>query len=119
VFVGTDGFVVSYGPPVPPTTVPATPTGRTATPRFATEIHLAWKDGATNEALSHIERSPNGTSAWTEIGTAGVNAESFIDSAAQPVTHYYYRVKATNALGDSGYSNVADATTATAPPQGA
>jgi hypothetical protein len=119
VYVGTDGFIVSYGPPVPPTTVPATPTGLTATARFATEIDLAWTDVATNEALYHVERSLDGTTGWTEVGTAGVNAESFIDSSAQPVTHYYYRVWASNALGNSGFSNVADGTTASAPPQGA
>jgi fibronectin type 3 domain-containing protein len=119
VFVGTDNALVSYGPPVPPTTVPATPTNLTATTRFATEIDLAWTDAATNEALYHIERSTNGTSGWSEIGTAGVNETSFIDSTAQPVTHYYYRVNASNGLGDSGYSNVADATTASAPPPGA
>ena len=58
-------------------------------------------------------------SGWTEIGTAGVNSSSYVDATVQPVTHYFYRVKASNALGDSGYTNVADATTATAPPLGA
>jgi len=119
VFVGTSNALVSYGPPVPPTTIPADPVNLTAAARFATQIDLAWEDVATNEALYHIERSLDGTTGWTEIGTAGVNATSFIDSTVQPVTHYFYRVYATNDLGNSGFSNVADATTATAPPLGA
>jgi fibronectin type 3 domain-containing protein len=119
VFVGTTNALVSYGPPVPPTTIPITPTNLTAVARFATQIDLTWEDRATNEELYHVERSLTGTGGWTEIGTAGVNATSYIDSTVQPVTHYYYRIRASNALGNSGYSNVADATTSTAPPLGA
>ena len=54
VFVGTSNAVVSYGPPVPPTTKPADPVNLTATAKFATEIVVEWEDRATNEAaVSH------------------------------------------------------------------
>ena len=42
---------------------------------------------------------------------------SFTDTTASPFTTYYYRIRATNAIGDSAYSDTASATTfaATAP----
>ena len=39
------------------------------------------------------------------------NAVAFSDSGVLPSTTYFYRVKATNSRGMSGYSNVASATT--------
>jgi len=44
--------------------------------------------------------------------TLGANATAYQSTGRAPSTTYYYRVKATNGFGSSGYSNVAGATTA-------
>jgi hypothetical protein len=119
VYVGVSGSLVAYGPPTPPTSVPSNPTTLTATAKFPTEIDLAWSDNSNNEDYFAVERSPNGTTGWQQIGTSGVNVSTYKDTSAQPSTQYFYRVYAHNSLGNSGYSNVASATTSSALPIGA
>jgi fibronectin type 3 domain-containing protein len=119
VFVGTANALLVFGPPQPPTSLPADPTGLTANARFATQIDLAWNDIATNEEFYVVERSLDGVNGWTQVGTTGVNISTFSDNTVSPLTQYFYRVHAHNLLGDSGFSNIADATTASAPPLGA
>ena len=98
--------------------LPAVPTNLVATPSpTSLQISLTWMDNSGNETSFVVERSPNGTDTWTQIGTPIVNATSFTDTTAglSVGTVYYYRVRATDALGDSGNSNVANATTASPP----
>jgi len=49
-------------------------------------------------------------------GTAGANATGYTDSGLSAGTSYWYRVRAINTYGQSGYSNVATATTPISPP---
>ena len=82
------------------------------------EIDLTWTDNSSNESGFIVERSPNGTDTWTQVGTPAVNATSFSDTSVGLTvnTTYYYRVRATNTnLGPSNNSNVANATTAPVP----
>ena len=79
---------------------------------------MTWTDNSSNEDGFIIERSPDGTNNWTQVGTPAANATSFSDTSAGLTinTTYYYRVFANNtALGESGSSNVASATTAASP----
>jgi putative alpha-1,2-mannosidase len=101
-------------------TLPAAPTGLTATANSATQITLAWTDASTNETGFKVERSPNGTTGWTEIATPAANATGYVNTGLAPSTAYHYRVRATNAVGDSAYTSVATATTQanTPPPVG-
>jgi hypothetical protein len=90
---------------------PAAPTGLTATPASQTQINLHWNDNSNNEDGFKIERSPDGTTGWTQIGTVGPNVQDYPDTGLTCGTPYWYRVRAYNAGGDSPYSNVANATT--------
>jgi hypothetical protein len=94
---------------------PAAPSGLDATASSSSQINLVWVDNSATEDGFKIERSPNGTSGWTQIGTSGPNVSSFSDSDLSALTTYYYRVRAYNSGGNSGYSNVDWAITA-APP---
>lgn len=76
-------------------------------------ITLTWID-VGDETGYRIERSPDGTSAWAGIGTAGQNVTVHTDSSLAPGTSYYYRIVATNSAGDSAPSAVVSATTETA-----
>ena len=96
--------------PVPPP--PAAPSGLTATAVSSSQVNLAWTDNATNETGYRVERKPGTTGAYAQIGTANANATSYQDtSGLSASTLYTYRVRATNAGGDSAYSNEAGSTT--------
>src|SRR5688572_555549 len=71
----------------------------------AGQVSLAWNDNSSNEGTFKIERAMVG-SAYTEIATVGANVTSYIDAAATPSTSYWYRVRASNSMGDSAYTNV-------------
>jgi titin len=75
-------------------------------------IALTWAD-VTDETGYRIEFSPDGTTGWTEIGTAGQDVTFYTDTALSPGTTYYYRIVATNASGDSAPSNIVRGTTET------
>jgi hypothetical protein len=90
----------------------AAPSGLTATAVSTSRIDLSWTDNATNETAYTVERSPDGSTGWTVLSsTLPTDTTSYSDTSVAPITKYYYRVKATSATGQSGYSNTASATT--------
>ncbi|GAB3249340.1 hypothetical protein GCM10027347_06370 [Larkinella harenae] len=99
-----------------PDTPPASPVRLTATAASFHRVDLAWADGSGNESGFQVDRSPNGNDGWEKIAEVGPNTTSYADQGVQPQTRYFYRVRAVNGAGPSGYSNVADATTPIGPP---
>ena len=91
-------------------TVPAAPSGLTATAVSSSQINLSWTDNATNETGYSVERSTDGTT-FTAVASLGANATSYNNTGLSAATTYTYRVRATNSAGNSGYSNTAPATT--------
>jgi parallel beta-helix repeat protein len=92
---------------------PAGPTGLGATAASASQINLAWTDNATDETAYRIERSPDGSTSWSEIVALAANSTSYSNTGLTCGTTYYYRVRAYRS-GDSEYStysNVAHDTT--------
>jgi hypothetical protein len=91
----------------------AVPTATSVTAVAALDtVTLTWAD-VGDETGYRIERSPDGSSGWAMIGTAGQDVTFYTDTALSPGTTYHYRIVATNAAGDSAPSNVVDATTET------
>jgi hypothetical protein len=101
-------------PPEPGTRVPADPAALTAQAVSETEIVLHWQDNSDNESLFHIEESVNG--AFQEIRTVGAEVTSARIGDLAPGTTHSFRVRASNAAGVSGYTNVASANTPALPP---
>src|SRR5438132_6554201 len=100
--------------PVPP----AAPSNLTATVVSTSEIDLSWTDNApTNETGFLISRSTNGTT-FSQIGSVGAGVTSYKSTGLSSGTQYFYEVRATNAAGNSAFSNIANATTSAvqAPP---
>lgn len=119
-FLQSDGSVGDYFTMLkaaPATTPPAAPTNLVAIAAATNRINLTWIDRATNEQGFRIERSLNGLG-FTEITTVAAGVTNFGDSGLSTATTYYYRVRAYNGVGTSGYSPIAFATTSNAPPQG-
>jgi lysophospholipase L1-like esterase/fibronectin type 3 domain-containing protein len=101
-------------PPTPPPPPPA-PQGLTATAAGPSRIDLAWSD-VTGEDGYRVERSPDGTTGWTAVGTTAQDVTAYSDTGLSERTTYHYRVVATSAAGPSSSpSATASATTTVTP----
>ena len=89
---------------------PNVPTGLSAAAASASQINLSWTDNSNDETGFTIERSADGAT-WTLVATVGANVQTYANTGLPAATKYYYRVKAFNGVGDSGYTNTASATT--------
>ena len=87
--------------------LPAAPSNLTAT-AGKKSVTLNWTDNSSNETGFKIERSTDGVN-FSQITTTGANVTSYKNVGLTGGTTYYYRVRATNATGDSAYSNTASA----------
>jgi hypothetical protein len=88
------------------TNLPAAPTLLIAAPGASGGILLNWSDNSTAESEFRIERSSDGTT-FAEIGVVGTDVEAFLDGGAAGT--FFYRVRAYNGAGGSGFSNPASA----------
>ena len=91
------------------TNAPVAPSLLIATPTPTGQIDLSWTDNSSNELGFKIERSVDGTN-FNEIASVGAGIVTYHDPA--PPGPSYYRVRAFNAAGNSGYSNPASASPA-------
>ncbi|MGE5611899.1 MAG: PA14 domain-containing protein, partial [Bacillota bacterium] len=94
-----------------PTAIPPAASNLVVVSFGGDNITVGWADNAHNEAGYRIERSLDGTSGWTAVGTVAKNVKIFKDTGLTGSTTYYYRVVATNAAGDAAPSNVVSAGT--------
>ncbi|HEV8367731.1 MAG TPA: fibronectin type III domain-containing protein [Pyrinomonadaceae bacterium] len=102
-------------PPTPsptPTPAPNAPSNLSADAVSSSQINLSWTDNSGDETEFKIERCQgNNCSNFVQIATVGANVTSFPNTGLSPSTRYRYRVRASNAVGDSAYSNIAQART--------
>ncbi len=101
--------------PAPPGP-PAAPSNVTAAAVSGSQIDLAWTDNANNETGFKIERKVGPRGNFVQIAVVGANVTTYSDPGLTGGIEYFYRVRATNAAGDSAYSNVANAIPTAAPP---
>ncbi|MBI5778803.1 MAG: fibronectin type III domain-containing protein [Planctomycetes bacterium] len=89
---------------------PVTPTNLTISATAYNSVVLTWTDTANNETGFKLERKPGGGS-YSQIATPTANATAYTDNSVSPNTTYYYKIRAYNTAGNSGYSNEASTTT--------
>jgi len=90
--------------------IPTAPSDLTATADGGyARIRLAWTDNSSNETGFKIERSTDGSS-YTQITTVPAGREWYVDSGLTRGQIYYYKVRAYNGSGNSGYTSAASAT---------
>lgn len=89
---------------------PAAPSNLTVGSPTAGSLTLTWTDNAANETGFRIERK-TGAGSYAEFDQVGADVTSSVDATLAASTTYTYRVRATNADGDSSYSNEASGTT--------
>jgi hypothetical protein len=71
------------------------------------QLTLSWVDNAGGTALFKIERKTGVSGTYAQIATTGPGAIGYVDATTATGTTYCYRVRASNANGDSDYSNEA------------
>jgi fibronectin type 3 domain-containing protein len=116
VYVGTTNSLVVYGLTPPANTIPNAPV-LTATALSGSSVNLTWTDStpAPNTAtLYKIELSTDDVT-FTQVTTAPAGATALAIGGLTPLTKYYFRIRGTNGIGDSPYSNEANATTTDLP----
>ncbi len=91
--------------------LPAPPTRLLATPVSPSQINLSWSDNSSNEAGFKIERKTGVAGTYAQVATTAANATSYNNTGLSSSTQYFYRVRANNSAGDSGYSNETSAST--------
>jgi hypothetical protein len=84
--------------------LPAAPTGFSATAAATNRIELVWSDNAADETGYVVDRSVDSNN-WTGVTLAAANATNFSHSGLASNTLYYYRVAASNAAGLSAYAS--------------
>jgi fibronectin type 3 domain-containing protein len=98
---------------------PAAPSNLTITSLLSNKVTLSWRDNSNNESGFKIQRKTGVTGTYLDIRTTAANATAYNNSPVTDGTLYYYRVCATNAAGDSTFSNEASGTTPLAKPTSA
>jgi len=96
------------------TTLPAAPANLTGTVVSGSEIDISWTNNANNATGILIDRSSDGVN-FTQIASVGSTVTTYHDTSLSPGNTYYYKVQASNAAGNSAFSNVFQAATLTSP----
>lgn len=90
---------------------PSAPDGLTAIAVSTTQINLKWNDRSDNETNFVIERSVNDNSNYEILTDINANDTTFESTGLSAGITYFYRIRAANEDGNSGYSNETSATT--------
>ena len=128
----TQNIIIKFEPPtgrlIPPTRTnrslrlseaPAPPSSLTITSLLSNKVSLSWTDNSNNETGFKIQRKTGATGTYATIATTAANATAYNDITVTDGTVYYYEVSATNAAGDSAFSNEVSGTTPLAAPTSA
>lgn len=92
------------------TPAPDAPSNLIAIPQANNTISLNWTDNSDDELNFVLQRSSLTNRDFNTIATLAANTVSYTDTTPPEDKNNSYRVKATNANGDSFYTNVATVT---------
>ena len=98
---------------------PATPEPAMSTPLSESAIRVTWADvsGESAYEVEHTTTDPaTGTAVWIAVATTGSDVTETTHSGLTTGTTHWYRVRATNAFGSSGWTSPVSATPSAAPP---
>lgn len=104
------GGLVNPLPEPEPVTLPAAPTGLTASAAPRSEVNLAWVDNSANEDEFRVEISTDGQN-FSYLGKVPANSTSARVTGLSRKTKYWFRAAAANEAGQSSYSNAASVVT--------
>ncbi|HEY0156512.1 MAG TPA: fibronectin type III domain-containing protein [Thermoanaerobaculia bacterium] len=92
--------------------IPEAPSSLTTSSVTATSVSMRWTDNSTIETGFQIERCTGSSCTnFVQVGQVGANVSTFTSTGLVRHTVYRFRVRAVNANGGSGYSNVVNVRT--------
>lgn len=97
-----------------PDGVPNAPANLEARGVSISSIRLDWNDNSSNEQSFMVERRLAGDADFNLIAIVNGSARltgTYIDTGLTHTTTYQYRVRASNGIGDSEFSNIAEGST--------
>ncbi len=114
------GFIVSCAKDEGPTgPVMTAPDSLTAMAISANQVYLEWTDTTPFEIGFRIQRALSGSESWSlVVDSLEIDEDNYTDSGLEEGTIYRYRVKAFNARGETGPSDIAVVTTFANRPSG-
>ena len=92
-------------------TAPAAPSGLSTTMSSDMGIDLSWTDNSNDETNFRVERATGQGGTFSEIATTAANVTTYDSRGLAASTEYCYRVRASNANGNSAYTSMSCATT--------
>lgn len=102
--VGRNG--ANLGVTLPVGGIPAIPWNLAALTLGSNGITLTWQEDSDNEEAFEVQRSSD-QATWQTLGTVASDVTNLSDPSAVLDQPYYYRVRATNTVGVSGWSGLA------------
>ncbi|MCC9169014.1 FG-GAP-like repeat-containing protein [Pontibacter harenae] len=102
---GKGVFVLDQDRDISQGRTPAAPTALQSKTISEQEVVLSWKDNADNEAGFQLERSTGDADHFELVKFLQADATSFVDLTVTGASMYYYRIRTTNSMGESVYSN--------------
>ncbi len=105
-----------FGLFAPPTMPPVAPTNLAAMGLSSTQIQLTWTNPPPNQGAQatavNIFRSTGDNQHYgtTPVATVAGNATTYTDTVSDPNQVYFYKVQASNSIGNSPFSNEVSAT---------
>ncbi len=96
-------------------TLPNAPTGLVIENTYGEAFDLRWTDNSHNEAEFRIAMSRDGIH-WGHVASTVPNRTSVRIGGLQPLTRYWFQVRAANSEGYSEYTNVVSKITKDIPP---
>jgi photosystem II stability/assembly factor-like uncharacterized protein len=97
--VGEQGAMMNYADNI---LIPQTPSNLLVT-SLDDRIKLEWSDNSTDEILFEIFRSDNYSGNYRKIAEVDSNIEEYIDSSMSKLAVFWYRIRARNSNGVSGF----------------
>jgi hypothetical protein len=85
--------------------LPAAPSGFTASATSTTQVALNWQDASDNETSFELERAV-GAGTFGDRKVINANLTSFADSGLAASTTYRYQIRSTNSAGPSAWVSV-------------